>query len=177
MMVSFMLLKLRISFPALLAGCFAVTMTIAAADDSAPPPGYDEGTRSVAVVSFRDAPVIIDAASVNLHQDADGKPLAVNSACVRYRNVARENIASVRFERRYMNAAGKELGFDTVQDTVERAPDPGAKPGVVPVGDAYWLCTQTHVPYGARVASVVLFPILVKFSSNDMWQPPPDALR
>jgi hypothetical protein len=165
------------SFPALLAGCFAVTMTLAAADDNAPPPGYDEGTRSVAIVTFAGAPVVIDAASVNLHQDADGKPLAANSACVRYRNVARENITSIRFERRYMNAAGKELGSDTIQDNVVRAPDPDAKPGVVPVGDAYWLCTQTHVAYGAMVARVVLFPILVTFSSDSMWRPPPDALR
>lgn len=169
--------KMRISFPALLVGCFAVTMAIAAADDSAPPPNYDEGTRSVTVVSFQGAPVVIDAASVNLHRDADGKPLAMSSACVRYRNVARDNIESVRFERRYMDAAGKELGSDTVQDTVERIPDPGAKPGEVPVGDAYWLCTQTHVPYGAKIATIVLFPIQVKFRSNDVWQPPPNALR
>jgi hypothetical protein len=157
------------------ATCFATVSLGAAADDAPPPPGYDTGTRVVTVVSVPGAPVVIDTAYVNLRDGSDSRHDSVNASCVRYRNVATETIKRVRFERRYFDAARHELGSDAVEDATTRIPDPNAKPGVVPVGEAYWVCTQTAIAYGAKVSSVVLRPVYVKFASNAVWQQPSKA--
>jgi hypothetical protein len=159
------------------AGCVTAMPSPAGADDHAPPAGFETGTRVVKLMTIPGAPVVIDTAYVNLRNGADGKPVSVNASCVRYRNVAHENIRSVRFERNYFDASGHEVGSDAVDDATERAPDPGAVPGTGPVGDAYWVCTQTSLAYGPKVASVTISPVRVQFASSSVWRPQPNATR
>jgi hypothetical protein len=168
------MLQKHFSITALTIALCAMTMSASAADENCDTP--DEGTRSVEVVSIQGAPVIIDSVFVSVRDASNGTHDGANASCVRYRNVATENIELVRFERRYFAADGRELGTDTIEDRAERAPDPNAKPGIAPVAEAYWLCTNTPLPYGAKVSSAMILPVLVKFASSKVWEAP-NAVR
>jgi hypothetical protein len=164
------MLQKYFSIPTLTIALCAMTMAASAADDTCVTD--DEGTRAVEVVSIQGAPIVIDSVFVNLRDASNGTHDGTNASCVRYRNVAAENVELVRFERRYFSADGHQLGTDTIEDRAERAPDPNAKPGNVPVAAAYWLCTNTQLPYGAKVSTAMILPVLVKFASSKVWQAP-----
>jgi len=147
----------------------AMTTGTAIADDPIPAPGYETGTRMIKIVAVRSAPVVIDYAYVTLHDGADGKRDSSNAACIRYRNVSRDTILSVRFELTYFDASGQRLGENTVLDSTKRVPNPNAKPGVVPVGSSYWRCTQMPNPYGASLSTAMVAPAFVTFVSRKAW--------
>ena len=91
---------------------------------------------------------------------------------MRYRNVASESIVSVRFGRTYVDASGRRLGSDSVEDHTTRKPNRNAMPGTVPVAAGYWDCTHTPNPYGSKLKTVSIQPVFVKFLSGKTWRLP-----
>ena len=136
------------------------------------PPGGQDPTRPVRLPQIQGAPVVIDSAYIDIVSGGlNGEVDAENVGCVRYRNVGSEPIVQVLFERTYFDASGVRLGSDSVEDHATRKPNPNAKPGTGPVGDAYWDCTHTPNPYGPKLQSASIAPGFVKFWSGKTWRP------
>ena len=150
--------------PALLLACAAPAL----ADGI--PPGGQEPTRPVALPRVPGAPVVIDSAYVDVVSGATGHHDDVNVSCVRYRNVAAEPIVAVRSSARIFDGSRSRLGSDSVEDRTKRKPNKDARPGTVPLADAYWDCTHRRNPYGAAMQSVSIAPIFVQFASGKTWQ-------
>jgi len=153
----------------LFASLLAATGALASADGAAPSANDRSPTRMVMLPANPGAPVIIDYAYVDLRTDADGKRDSVNASCIRYRNVAREPLTSVRFARTYFDVHGRRLGGDAVTDSKTRAPNANATPGNAPLAAAYWDCSQSPLRFGANVESAAIAPVLVKFQSGKSW--------
>jgi len=129
-------------------------------------------TRLVVLPKIPGAPVVIDSAYVDIMSGPNGELDAANVGCVRYRNLASESIVSVRFERTYLDASSGHLGSDSIEDHTKRKPNRNALPGTGPVAAGYWDCTHTANPYGAKVVSVSIQPVFVKFLSGKTWRLP-----
>ena len=162
-------LSLAIAGP-FLVSVLATTGVLALADATAPSADERSATRMVRLPASAGAPVIIDYAYVNLRTGADGKRDSLNASCIRYRNVAREPLTSVRFARTYFDARGRRLGGDATTDATLRAPNAAAKPGSVPVAASYWNCSQSSLTFGAKVETAAIAPVIVKFRSGKTWR-------
>jgi hypothetical protein len=156
--------------PILLVALFAAAAAPALADGI--PPGGQEPTRAVALPQRPDAPVIIDSAYLDVLSGANGGHDDLNVSCVRYRNMASEPIVEVRFSRTFFDGSRSVLGSDSVEDHATRKPNPEAKPEAVPLASAYWDCTKTPNRYGARLQSVSIEPVYVRFASGRTWHSP-----
>jgi len=151
-----------------LATLLVATATAAHADGI--PPGGQEPTRPVTLLKVPGAPVVIDSAYIDIVGGASGGAANVNVSCVRYRNVAKEPIVAVRFERTYFDGSRIRIGSDSVEDHTRRKPNPNAKPGTIPLAQAYWECTHTPNPYGATFQSASITPVFVAFASGKTWK-------
>jgi hypothetical protein len=148
---------------------FLIATTAPAFADGTPT-GGQEPTRSVSLMKAPGAPVVIDSAYLDVVRRSDGKHDEENVSCLRYRNVASEPIVTVRFERTYFSSTRSRIGSDVVEDRTKRKPNRNAKPGTVPLAQAYWECTHTPNHFGATFQSVSIVPASVTFASGKTWQ-------
>lgn len=152
-----------------LLAAFVVALAAPAAADGIPVGGQDP-TRAVGLPKRPGTPVVIDTAYVNILSGANGAHDDVNVSCIRYRNVATEPIVMIRFERAYFDESRARIGSDSVDTHTKRKPNPNDLPGTGPLANAYWACTHTKNPYGAKVQTVTIEPVYVKFASGKTWQ-------
>jgi hypothetical protein len=134
------------------------------------PPGGQDPTRAVSLPQRPGAPVIIDSAYVDIVGGANGEHDDINVSCVRYRNVASEPLVEIRFQRTFFDGSRQRMGSDSVEAHTKRKPNPNALPGTGPLADAYWACSHTPNPYGAKMQTVSIEPVYVKFASGKTWQ-------
>jgi len=151
---------------------FVVALLIAttsAAFADGTPAGGKEPTRSVSLMKAPGAPVVIDSAYLDVVRRTDAKHDEENVSCLRYRNVSSEPIVTVRFERTYFSSSRSRVDSDVVEDRKPRKPNRNAKPGTVPLAQAYWECTHTPNQLGATFQSVSIVPESVTFASGRTW--------
>ncbi len=148
----------------------AAFMTPALADGI--PPGGQDPTRAVALPQRPGAPVVIDAAYVDIVSGANGEHDDIDVSCVRYRNMASEPLVEVHFKRTFFDGSRAVMGTDSVEAHTKRMPNPKALPGVGLLKDAYWACSHTPNPYGPTMQTVSIEPVYVKFTSGKTWQLP-----